>query len=160
MDNIITEENFLLHAMHHYDNPQCTSLIEFEEDLKRFLYLKKLFFRYKTNNDLKERLILNHIIVLYNVFGDNTTYMLFTKIDKDCWDSLTTFLVYLQRMPETIPELGIKLYNIPLDETLPYIPPPKEITPTRYLCFLGSTITATLLFSSLLFNVIYFISKW
>ena len=118
MDNIITEENFLLHAMHHYDNPQCTSLIEFEEDLKRFLYLKKLFFRYKTNNDLKERLILNHIIVLYNVFGDNTTYMLFTKIDKDCWDSLTTFLVYLQRMPETIPELGIKLYNIQLDETI------------------------------------------
>ena len=118
MDNIITEENFLLHAMHHYDNPQCTSLIEFEEDLKRFLYLKKLFFRYKTNNDLKERLILNHIIVLYNVFGDNTTYMLFTKIDKDCWDSLTTFLVYLQRMPDTIPELGIKLYNIQLDETI------------------------------------------
>jgi hypothetical protein len=118
MDNIITEENFLLHAMHHYDNPQCTSLIEFEEDLKRFLYLKKLFFRYKTNNDLKERLILNHIIVLYNVFGDNTTYMLFTKIDKDCWDSLTTFLVYLQRMPDTIPELGIKLYNIQLDENI------------------------------------------
>ena len=118
MDNIITEENFLLHAMHHYDNPQCTSLVEFEEDLKRFLYLKKLFFRYKTNNDLKERLILNHIIVLYNVFGDNTTYMLFTKIDKDCWDSLTTFLVYLQRMPDTIPELGIKLYNIQLDENI------------------------------------------
>ena len=118
MDNIITEENFLLHAMHHYDNPQCTSLIEFEEDLKRFLYLKKLFFRYKTNGELRERLILNHIIVLYNVFGDNTTYMLFTKIDKDCWDSLTTFLVYLQRMPETIPELGIKLYNIQLDETI------------------------------------------
>jgi hypothetical protein len=118
MDNIITEENFLLHAMHHYDNPQCTSLVEFEEDLKRFLYLKKLFYRYKTNNDLKERLILNHIIVLYNVFGDNTTLMLFTKIDQECWDSLTTFLVYLQRMPDAIPELGIKLYNIQLDETI------------------------------------------
>jgi hypothetical protein len=118
MDNIITEENFLLHAMHHYDNPQCTSLVEFEEDLKRFLYLKKLFYRYKTNSDLKERLILNHIIVLYNVFGDNTTLMLFTKIDQECWDSLTTFLVYLQRMPDVIPELGIKLYNIELDETI------------------------------------------
>jgi hypothetical protein len=118
MDNIITEENFLLHAMHHYDNPQCTSLVEFEEDLKRFLYLKKLFYRYKTNNELRERLILNHIIVLYNVFGDNTTLMLFTKIDQECWDSLTTFLVYLQRMPEVIPELGIKLYNIQLDETI------------------------------------------
>jgi hypothetical protein len=118
MDNIITEDNFLLHAMHHYDNPQCTSLIEFEEDLKRFLYLKKLFYRYKTNNELRERLILNHIIVLYNVFGDSATYMLFTKIDEDCWDTLTTFLVYLQRMPETIPELGIKLSNIILDETI------------------------------------------
>jgi hypothetical protein len=118
MDNIITEENFLLHAMHHYDNPQCTSLVEFEEDLKRFLYLKKLFYRYKTNNELRERLILNHIIVLYNVFGDNTTLMLFTKIDQECWDSLTTFLVYLQRMPDAIPELGIKLYNIQLDETI------------------------------------------
>jgi hypothetical protein len=118
MDNIITEDNFLLHAMHHYDNPQCTSLIEFEEDLKRFLYLKKLFYRYKTNNELRERLILNHIIVLYNVFGDSATYMLFTKIDGDCWDTLTTFLVYLQRMPETIPELGIKLSNIILDETI------------------------------------------
>ena len=118
MDNIITEENFLLHAMHHYDNPQCTSLIEFEEDLKRFLYLKKLLYRYKTNNELRERLILNHIIVLYNVFGDVATYMLFSKIDEDCWDTLTTFLVYLQRMPEAIPELDIKLSNIILDETI------------------------------------------
>ena len=116
MDNILTEENFLLHAMHHYDNPQCTSLIEFEEDLKRFLYLKKLFYRYKINNELRERLILNHIIVLYNVFGDNATQMLFNKIDQDCWEYLTTFLVYLQRMPETIPEMGISLSKIRLDE--------------------------------------------
>lgn len=118
MDNIITEDNFLLQAMHHYDNPQCTSLIEFEEDLKRFLYLKKLFYRYKTNNELRERLILNHIIVLYNVFGDVATQMLFSKIDKECWDTLTTFLVYLQRMPEAIPDLGVKLSNIQLDETI------------------------------------------
>jgi len=116
MDNIITEDNFLLHAMHHYDNSQCTSIIEFEEDLKRFLYLKKLFYRYKTNNDLKERLILNHIIVLFNLFGDMTSKMLFLKIDDDSWGALTTFLVYLERMPETIPEYNVKLSNIQLDE--------------------------------------------
>ena len=117
MDNL-TEDNFVLLAMHHYDNPQCTSVAEFEDDMKRFLYLKKLFFRYKSANDLKERLILNHIIVLYNVFGDNTTKMLFTKIDDTCWDSLVTFLVYLQRMPDSIPELGITLSKIKLDETI------------------------------------------
>ena len=116
MNDILTEDNFLLHAMHHYDNSQCTSITEFEEDLKRFLYLKKLFYRYKINNDLKERLILNHIIVLFNLFGDITSKMLFMKIDKDSWESLTTFLVYLERMPENIPEYGIKLSHIQLDE--------------------------------------------
>lgn len=116
MNDILTEDNFLLHAMHHYDNSQCTSITEFEEDLKRFLYLKKLFYRYKINNDLKERLILNHIIVLFNLFGDITSKMLFMKIDKDSWESLTTFLVYLERMPEIIPEYGIKLSHIQLDE--------------------------------------------
>jgi len=117
VDNL-TEDNFVLLAMNHYDNPQCTSVAEFEDDMKRFLYIKKLFFRYKSANDLKERLILNHIIVLYNVFGDNTTKMLFTKIDDTCWDSLVTFLVYLQRMPDSIPELGITLSKIKLDETI------------------------------------------
>lgn len=118
MDETLNEENFILHAMHHYDNPQCTSLVEFEEDLKRFLYLKKLFCRYKTNKELRERLILNHIIVLYNVFGDLTTEMLFSKIDEDCWEALVTFLIYLQRMPETIPQFNIKLSNIKLDEVI------------------------------------------
>ena len=118
MDNNLTEDKFLVQAMHHYDNPQCTSLTEFEEDLKRFLYLKKLLFRYKDNNDLRERLILNHIIVLYNVFGDVATKMLFDKIDKDCWSTLVTFLVYLNRMPDTVPEYGINLSDIKLDETI------------------------------------------
>ena len=102
--------------MHHYDNPQCHSLQEFEEDLKKILYLKKLLSRYKNNGELRERLILNHIIVLYNIFGDATTKMLFFKIDESCWDSLVTFLVYLERMPESLPEYGIKLSDIKLDE--------------------------------------------
>lgn len=116
MDDI--EEKFLLEAMHHYDNPQCTTLSEFAEDLKRFLYLKKLFHRYKTNNELRERLILNHLIVLYNVFGDSATNMLFAKIDSNSWNALATFLIYLGRMPEEINELNIKLSKIKLDETI------------------------------------------
>lgn len=112
----LTENNFLIFAMNHYDNPQCHSLEEFDEDLKKFLYLKKLITRYKKDNDLKERLILNHIIVLYNVFGNNATRMLFYKIDKECWHILTTFLIYLGHMPESIPEYNIVLSDIKLDE--------------------------------------------
>jgi hypothetical protein len=104
--------------MHHYDNPQCHSLQEFEEDIKKFLYLKKLLSRYKNYDELRERLILNHIIVLYNIFGDAATRMLFHKIDKSCWGVLVTFLVYLDRMPEELPEYGIILSDIVLDETI------------------------------------------
>jgi hypothetical protein len=112
------EENFNLYAMQHYDNPQCHSIQEFEEDLKKFLYLKKLITRYRVNGDLRERLILNHIIVLYNVFGAAATRMLFYKIDESCWDTLITFLVYLDRMPEAIPEFNIVLSDIVLDESI------------------------------------------
>ena len=104
--------------MHHYDNTQCYSLAEFEDDLKKFLYLKKLISRYKNNGDLKERLILNHIIVLYNLFGDATTKMLFYKVDESCWDILVTFLVYLNKMPETVPDYKINLSEFILDETV------------------------------------------
>ena len=114
----LNEGNFLLYAMHHYDNPQCHSLAEFEEDMKKFLYLKKLLSRYKNNGELRERLILNHIIVLYNIFGDATTRMLFYKIEESNWDALITFLVYLNRMPETLQEFGIVLSDIVLDETI------------------------------------------
>jgi len=114
----LNESNFLLYAMHHYDNPQCNSVQEFEEDLKKFLYLKKLFSRYKNNGELRERLILNHIIVLYNIFGDTATRMLFHKIDESCWDALVTFLVYLERMPEKVSEYGIVLSDMILDETI------------------------------------------
>jgi hypothetical protein len=116
MNEKLNEANFLIYAMHYYDNTQCYSLAEFEDDLKKFLYLKKLISRYKNNGDLKERLILNHIIVLYNLFGEATTKMLFYKVDEECWDVLVTFLVYLNLMPETIPDYGIILSEIVLDE--------------------------------------------
>ena len=114
----INEGNFLVYAMHHYDNTKCNSLSEFEEDLKKFLYLKKLLSRYKNNGELRERLILNHIIVLYNIFGDAATRMLFHKIEESCWDALITFLVYLDRMPESLPEFNIVLSEVVLDETI------------------------------------------
>jgi len=114
----INDQTFLLVAMHHYDNTQCTSIAEFEEDLKRFSYLKKLFSRYAENGDLKSRLILNHIIVLFNLFGIVTPELLFFKIDKEYWGVLATFLVYLNKMPETIPEFGIRLSDLTLDPTI------------------------------------------
>jgi hypothetical protein len=110
------DADFLQYAMHNYDNPQCTSIGEFEEDLKRFQYVKKLFTRYKENGDLRENLIINHLIVLYNVFGEGTTKMLFHKIDKEVWSVLTTFLVYLNRMPDVME--NIVLSDITLDETV------------------------------------------
>lgn len=95
----LTEDTFLVYAMRHYDNIQCHSIDEFEEDLKRFLYLKKLFSRYKNYRELRERLILNHIIVVYNIFSEVATEMLFFKL-KEHRSELTTFLIYLNRIPE------------------------------------------------------------
>lgn len=114
----LNDNNFLLYAMHHYDNPQCHNILEFEEDLKRFFYIKKLFSRYRADGIVRERLILNHIIVLYNLFGDAATNMLFHKINKEDWSTLVTFLVYLNRMPESVEFHNIKLSDIALDETV------------------------------------------
>jgi hypothetical protein len=116
MNQMLTEDTFITYAMHHYDNSQCYSLEEFNDDLKRFVYLKKLFSRYKNECDLKETLILNHLIVIYNVFGDEATNMLFFKIDKEYWDSLITFLVFINRMPEELTQYNIKLSEVKLDE--------------------------------------------
>lgn len=96
----LTDDNFILYAMHNYDNIQCTDIEEFNDDLLRFKYLNKLFFRYMNKDVLNERLILNHIIVLYNVFGNALNDMLFFKIDKLYWNILATFLVYLNRIPD------------------------------------------------------------
>jgi hypothetical protein len=112
------EAEFLQYAMHNYDNPQCSTVSEFEEDLKKFLYLKKLFTRYKKNDELKERLILNHLIVLFNLFGDASVKMLFYKIDVDDWDVLATFLTYIGRMPEQIPGTAHLVTDIGLDDKI------------------------------------------
>ncbi len=95
---ILTESTFLLYAMKHYDNPQCTEMSEFDEDMKRFQYLRKLFSRYRQDQDLKERLILNHLIVLYNVFGVEATNMLFMRLH-EYHEYLRPFVEYLNFMP-------------------------------------------------------------
>ena len=118
IDKPVDENSFLSLAMHFYDNSQCVNIAEFEEDLKRFGYLKKLLHRYEDGGDLKERLILNHLIVLYNLFGVITTDFLFLKIDKQHWNVLATFLVYLNRMPESIPDMGVHLNQLHLDDTV------------------------------------------
>ena len=97
----LTPDNIMMFAMKHYDNPSCVDDKEFLDDMKRFKYLKRLFRKYDTSNILKVRLILNHIIVLANVFGvDASSTLLFFKIEKKHWSTLKTFLVYLNYMPE------------------------------------------------------------
>jgi hypothetical protein len=96
-DNGLTEKNFLLMAAKWYDNAQCTDIAEFYDDIKRFNYLKRLFNRYKETGDIKERLILNHLVVLFNVFGPKTLEMLFLKL-KGFYPFIKPFLVLMQRV--------------------------------------------------------------
>lgn len=98
----LTEDNFIMYAMKAYSSPHCI-MSEFESDLKRTKYLKRLFRRYKITKGLKERLILNHIILLYNVFNaEAATRILFFRIDEKDYDILKTFLIYLNYMPEKV----------------------------------------------------------
>lgn len=94
----LTESTFLLYAAQHYDNPNCSDPVEFEEDLKKFQYLRKLFSRYRQDQDLKERLILNHLIVIYNVFGPEATNLLFMRLH-EYHEYLKPFVEYLNFMP-------------------------------------------------------------
>ena len=97
----ITPANWMMFAMNNYDNPQSDGEEEFQDDLKRFKYLKRLLKKYHEGGDLKERLILNHISVLTNVFGGeaSSTLLLF-KIEQDYWSELKTFMVYLNMIRE------------------------------------------------------------
>lgn len=98
----LTEDNYLLYAMKAYMSPHYI-MSEFEGDLKRTKYLKRLFRRYKITKSLKERLILNHLILLYNVFGaEPATRILFFRIDENDYDVLKTFLIYLNFMPDVV----------------------------------------------------------
>ena len=99
----LNDDTFLMYAMREYNNMQCTDIEEFYDDLKKIKYIKRLFNSYRNNGQLKERLILNHFIIFYNVFTVTAgTRILFYKIEKDFWPMLKTFLIYLDRMPDRI----------------------------------------------------------
>jgi hypothetical protein len=96
----LNEENFLLFAIKHYENPQAVTREDFDKDLSRFRYIKRLLKRYKGTGELKVHLLINHFIILYNIFGDATTPMLFYKIDKNLWECIKTFVIFLDKLPD------------------------------------------------------------
>lgn len=117
----LSNENIMLYAVKVYDKPNCI-MSEFKEDMKRFNYLKRLFFRYRKVNEVKERLILNHLVVLYNVFGiEAATRLLFYKIAKEDYSALKTYLVFLSCMPDTVKGIrgqDILSSDIPVDNKI------------------------------------------
>jgi hypothetical protein len=108
----LDENNFLLFAIKNYENPQAVTKEDFEKDLNHFKYIKRLLKRYKREGELKTHLLLNHFIILYNIFGEATTPMLFFKIDKELWPTLKSFIIFLNRLPE-YPKTG--LHDIQVD---------------------------------------------
>lgn len=112
--NELNEDNFLLFAIKHYENPQAVTKEDFEKDLNHFKYIKRLLKRYKNTGNLKTHLLLNHFIILYNIFGDATTPMLFYKIEKDLWDTMKTFVMFLGKLPE-YPKCYIHDIKVDLD---------------------------------------------
>ena len=96
----LNESNYLLFAIKFYDNPQAVTRDDFESDLKRIRYVKRLLKRYKNSGELKVHLILNHLIVLFNVFNDATVPLLFYNLEEELWPSIKSFLLFLNRIPE------------------------------------------------------------
>jgi hypothetical protein len=117
----LTSENIMMYAVKAYDKPNCI-MSEFKEDMKRFNYLKRLFKRYRKLGELREQLVLNHLVVLNNVFGPEVaTRLLFYKMSKDDYSALKTYLLFLSCMPERV--RGIKGHDIlsseiPVDMTV------------------------------------------
>ena len=100
----LDHENWLFFAIQNYNNPLSVTYSDFEEDLKRFKYIKRLLKRYETTGELKTHLILNHIIVLYNVFDDAATPLLFYKTEATYWSIIKAFMLFLNRLPPTLNE--------------------------------------------------------
>ena len=101
--NELTNENYLMYALLHYDNPHCIDIKEYFEDVRKLKYIKRLFNRYKEDGVMKERLILNHLILFYNVFSNEAaTRLLFFRVGKEHHSLLKTFLIFLNKMPEQV----------------------------------------------------------
>ena len=109
----LNESNYLLFAIKFYNNPQAVTRDDFESDLKRIRYITRLLKRYKNTGELKIHLILNHLIILFNVFDDATIPLLFYHLEEELWPAIKSFLVFLNRIPE-YPKTDIT--GIPLDD--------------------------------------------
>ena len=96
----LNESNFQLFAIKNYENPQAVTEDDFHKDLNHFKYIKRLLKRYRNTGELKTHLIINHFIVLYNIFGEAATPMLFHKIEKELWPVMKTFVLFLNKLPE------------------------------------------------------------
>ena len=96
----LNDGNFSLFAIKNYENPQAVTKEDFDKDLNHFKYIKRLLKRYKNTGQLKTHLLLNHFIILYNIFGEACTPMLFHKIEKELWPSMKTFIMFLGKFPE------------------------------------------------------------
>lgn len=122
MGSELTEDTFVKYALKNYDNPGCDGMDEFLDDLKRFKYIKRLLRKHDIGKELRERLILNHIIVLGNLFGiEATTKMLFFKIEEKFWPQLKAFLTFLNYMPIAVivtQDVQILEQDIPTDENV------------------------------------------
>jgi hypothetical protein len=117
----LNDKNYTMFATKYYDNRQCTSVEEFHEDLNKIKYVKRLFNRFLETGELKTNLILNHLIVIYNVFeNEPATRMLFFRVEKKFYSILKPFLIFLNRLPETVRGIDssdIQTSHIPLNET-------------------------------------------
>ena len=112
----LNHENWLIFAIRNYNNPLSVTYSDFEEDLKRFKYIKRLLRRYETPGELKTHLILNHVIVLYNVFDDAATPLLFYRVEATYWSIIKAFMLFLNRLPpklnEDVDEECLKQLNL------------------------------------------------
>ena len=116
--NELTNENYLMFALLHYDNPHCIDIKEYFEDVRKLKYIKRLFNRYKEDGVMKERLILNHIISFYNVFDNEAAArLLFFRVGEEYYSLLKTFLVFLNKMPEQIND-NLYSSDIQLDDKI------------------------------------------
>lgn len=112
--NELNEDTFLLFAIKHYQNPQAVTKEDFDRDLNHFKYIKRLLKRYRNTGELKSHLLINHFIILYNTFGDATTPMLFYKIERELWSVMKTFVLFLNKLPDT-PRCYIHDVQVDLD---------------------------------------------
>lgn len=109
----LNEDNYLLFAIKFYENPHAVTREDFEDDLKKIKYVKRLLRRYQNTNVLKTHLILNHLTVLFNVFGDAAVPLLFFNLERDHWSAIKSFLVFLGKLP-AYPRTGVE--DIPMDQ--------------------------------------------